>query len=72
MFCGFFKKYIEFWNYSFRFIQTFSNPILSILQSETPKKKKSQKLIKLNKITIQNKKERVNRTHIKVKLVLNM
>ena len=41
------KKYIKFRNYSFSFKQTFSNPIFSTLQSNTPKNI-SKKLIKLN------------------------
>ena len=46
--------YIELGKYSFNFKQTFSNPIFSILQSKTLENL-SKKLIKLNKITIQNK-----------------
>ena len=52
------KNYIEFGNYYFLSSNqtSFSNPIFSTLQSKTLKKI-SQKLIKLNKTKIQNKKE---------------
>ena len=58
--------------YSFNFKQTFPNSVFSTLQSKTLENL-SQKLIKLNKSTIQNKKERKNKTHIKVNpILLNM
>ena len=47
------KIYVEFGNYSFSFKQIFSNPIFATLQSKTMENV-SQKLIKLNKTTIQN------------------